>query len=163
MLQFDLSPLVGARLGVRLVFSLDEGPQQLEEVATSFLRGELRFTRIEKGILIEGEAETEIQVRCVRCLESFPLLATLEIEEIIGLSERPDVTYFITDEGWFESSPLLREQALVSIPLKALCSLDCKGMCSECGSSLNTDDCGCIREPVDLRLAVLASLLEKEE
>ena len=163
MLQFDLSPLVGARLGVRLVFSLDEGPQQLEEVATSFLRGELRFTRIEKGILVEGEAETEIQVRCVRCLESFPLLATLEIEEIIGLSKRPDVTYFITDEGWFEISPLLREQALVSIPLKALCSPDCKGICSECGSNLNTDDCGCSREPVDLRLAVLASLLEKEE
>lgn len=163
MLQFDLSPLVGARPGERLVFSLDEGPQQLEEVAASFLRGELWFTRIEKGILVEGEVETEIQVPCVRCLESFPLPAALEIEEIIGLNKHPDVTYAITDEGWFEGAPLIREQALVSIPLKALCSPDCKGICPECGSNLNTDDCGCNREPVDLRMAALASLLEEEE
>jgi uncharacterized protein len=163
MLQFDLSPLVGARPGERLVFTLDEGPQQLEEVGASFLRGDLRFTRIEKGILVEGEVKTEIQVPCVRCLEPFPLPATLEIEEIVGLSKSPSVSYSITDEGWFESSLLLREQALVSIPLKALCSPECKGMCPECGGNLNSEDCGCIQEPVDLRMAALASLLEKEE
>lgn len=163
MLQFDLSPLIGARAGERLVFTLDEEPQEFEDITVDSLRGDLTFTRVQDGILIQAKIESEIQVECDRCLESFSLPATLELEEIISISDKPDVTYSLTEEGWLDVSPLLREQAWLAIPIKALCTPDCRGLCPQCGANLNVEECDCSQEQVDPRLAVLASLLEEEQ
>jgi uncharacterized protein len=163
MLQFDLSPLVGARLGERLVFSLDEGPQRLEDISVVFLRGGLTFTRIQEGILVEGEVETQIEVECARCLVPFPFGASLELEEIIAINEQAETTFSLTDEGWFELSPLLREQAWVALPISLVCSEDCRGLCPSCGSDLNEGQCDCRQEQIDPRLAALASLLTEDQ
>ena len=160
-LQFDLSPLIGVRSGERLTFSLDEGPQRLDDIDAEFLRGTLQFTRIQDGILVEGEVETRLRAECVRCLEPFYLDATLEIEEIIGVGggRRPDITYRITDEGWFNVIPLLREQAWVVVPLKPLCRSDCRGLCPLCGVNRNVEQCNCQEETINPHFAALAAFL----
>lgn len=165
MLQFDLSPLIGARPGERLAFSLDEGPLWLEDIYVVFLRGPVRFTRVQGGILVEGEVEAEVHVECVRCLEPFSLTAALDLEEVVGLGgrPRPGVTYYVTEEGWFDLSPVLREQAWVAVPMKPLCRTDCRGLCPECGESLNVGDCGCSREQANSQWAILASLRTEEQ
>ena len=164
MSQIDLSPLIGARPGERLTFSLDEGPQWLNDIRVAFLYGSMQFTRVQGGILVEAKIETQVEVECVRCLTPFPYATTLEIEEIIGLAgrPRPGITYRITDEGWFDPSPLLREQAWVALPMKPLCRPDCRGICPECGANLNLEPCNCHEERVDPRLAVLAEFLERK-
>ncbi len=160
MLQFDLSHLIGARPGARLAFVLDEGSQQLEDIRVNFLRGRLQFTRIQGGILVESQIETEVEVPCTRCMELFPYAAVLEIEETIGFAgrPRPDITYRLTEEGWFEISPLLREQAWVALPMKPLCNPNCQGICPECGANRNLEPCRC-QEQIDPRLAVLAEFV----
>jgi len=164
MVEFDLSPLIGVRPGERLEFRLDEGPQWLEDISVAFLRGPLKFTRVQGGILVEGAVETQIDVECVRCLERFLLDVTLELEETIGLPgrPRPGITYSLTPEGRFDIAPLLREQAWVEIPIKPLCRPDCLGLCPECGQNLNRGTCDCHLEKVDPRMALLASLLTGE-
>ncbi|HEC35498.1 MAG TPA: DUF177 domain-containing protein [Anaerolineae bacterium] len=163
MLQFDLSPLIGARPGERLTFSLDEGPQRLNDIRVAFLRGRIQFTRVQGGILAEGQIETQVEVECVRCLAHFPHPAVLEVEEVIGFAgrPRPDITYRLAEEGWFNLSPLLREQAWVALPMKPLCRPSCRGLCPECGANLNVESCSCQEERVDPRMAVLAELLNK--
>jgi uncharacterized protein len=165
MLRFNLSPLIGARPGERLVFSLDEGPQQLDDIYLEFLRGSLRFTRVQRGILVEGEVDTRIRAECVRCLEPFLFDATLEVEEIIGFSGRPDrdITYTVTEEGWFMVLPLLREQAWVVVPLKPICRPECRGFCPECGTNLNLEACDCGQRQTNPHFASLASLLMDTE
>ena len=54
---------------------------------------------------------------------------------------------------------LLREDILLDLPSKYLCSPDCKGLCPKCGKNLNEGDCGCDRKEIDPRLEVLKSLL----
>ncbi len=164
MLQIDLSPLIGARPGERLTFSLDEGPQWLDDIRVAFLRGPMQFTRIQGGILVEGRIDTQVEVECIRCLVRFPYTTTFEVEEIIGFAgrPRPGITYRLTDEGWFDPLPLLREQVWVELPMKPLCRPDCRGICPECGANLNLEPCGCHEERVDPRLAVLAELFNKE-
>ncbi|MCS7281803.1 MAG: DUF177 domain-containing protein [Anaerolineae bacterium] len=164
MLQLNLSPLIGARPGERLTFILDEGPQQIEDVSVDFLRGSIQFTRVHGGILVEAWVDTRVNVECVRCLETFPYETTLEIEEVIGISSkpRPGISYHLTDEGWFDPLPLLREQILVNIPMKPLCRPDCRGICPECGANLNLEPCLCPVEHVDPRLAPLAQLLNRK-
>lgn len=165
MLQFDLSPLIGARPGERLAFPLDEGPERLRDIFVEFLRGELQFTRVQGGILVQGEIATRIQAECVRCLENFPLDAVLEVEETIALGgrPRPGMVYFVTDEGWFDPAPLLREQAWVALPMKPLCRPDCQGLCPECGANLNLGACECRRERINPHFAALASFLHPEQ
>ncbi|MBN1297720.1 DUF177 domain-containing protein, partial [bacterium] len=56
---------------------------------------------------------------------------------------------------------VIAEQIVLQIPMKTLCSDDCKGLCSRCGADLNAGTCGCDRDSVDPRLAKLKDLLEK--
>jgi uncharacterized protein len=107
--------------------------------------------------------ESQLNLECVRCLESFDHLLILELEEIVGLSgskvSPDDVPYRVSEDGWLNLTPLLREQAWVDIPMKPLCRPECKGLCPQCGASLNTENCTCERTQIDPRLASLKDLL----
>ena len=54
---------------------------------------------------------------------------------------------------------LLREYALLALPMQTFCKLDCKGLCPTCGTDLNAGDCGCQVDEDDDRFDVLKSLL----
>jgi uncharacterized protein len=90
----------------------------------------------------------------------------LDLEEtfrLSGTSSETDDTYAlygVNDDGWLDLTPLLREQAWLTIPMKPLCRSDCKGLCPLCGANLSTEPCTCDRERIDPRLAVLKDLME---
>ncbi|RLC67405.1 MAG: DUF177 domain-containing protein [Chloroflexi bacterium] len=170
MIRFDVSALTKAPLGTSLTLDIDTGPQHLSdgppEVAevldVNYLRGTMRLTRIERGLLLQGVLESQLELECVRCLEPFALTITLELEETFRLSgagQVKDGIYAVSDEGWLDLAPLLREQGWIAIPMKPLCSPDCKGLCPQCGANLNLEPCTCERTRVDPRLASLRDLL----
>jgi uncharacterized protein len=35
------------------------------------------------------------------------------------------------------------EQVYLEIPMKPLCSPECRGLCPRCGANLNTETCAC--------------------
>lgn len=39
--------------------------------------------------------------------------------------------------------PFIHENLVVSIPIRILCNDDCRGLCPQCGSNLNSGECGC--------------------
>ncbi len=39
------------------------------------------------------------------------------------------------------------EDILLGLPLKVLCSEDCKGLCPQCGTNLNIEECACKTRP----------------
>jgi uncharacterized protein len=49
----------------------------------------------------------------------------------------------------------VRSELLVQLPLKQVCRDDCKGLCSECGTNMNLDTCGCKQEALDSRWEAL--------
>ena len=56
------------------------------------------------------------------------------------------------------------ENSIIStLPIKRLCSKNCKGLCQSCGANLNKEACNCNNEDVDLRLAGLKALLDNKE
>ncbi|MCK7489366.1 MAG: DUF177 domain-containing protein [Anaerotruncus sp.] len=40
-------------------------------------------------------------------------------------------------------APHLREEIILSMPIRLLCKDDCKGICPDCGKDLNTGECIC--------------------
>jgi DUF177 domain-containing protein len=162
MIRFDVSTLIRSRLGSTLSFAMNTGPQRLTDLDVDFLRGTIRVTRVQAGLLVQGEVETQLRLGCVRCLDAFSLPTVLEIEETFRLpasKPKPELPYAVADDGWIDLAPVLREQAWVAIPIKPLCSSECKGLCPECGANLNTEPCDCDRGAVDPRWASLKELL----
>jgi len=116
-----------------------------------------------------GTLAGELELECSRCLEPFrlPIDAAFDLRyhpasENTGEGEREvrdddfSAAYYQNDE--IDLEQLMREQFELALPMKPLCSDDCKGLCPICGVNLNRETCGCDRQWEDPRLAALRSL-----
>jgi uncharacterized protein len=54
---------------------------------------------------------------------------------------------------------IVKEQVLLSVPIRSLCKSDCKGFCPTCGADRNAGECGCQPGEVDPRWAALKGLM----
>lgn len=64
------------------------------------------------------------------------------------------------DEADIDIDGVLAEQLILSLPEKLLCSKQCKGLCPQCGASLNFEKCSCVADRSDSPFAVLKQLKE---
>ena len=116
-----------------------------------------------------GRTETTLEARCSRCLEpmTVPVDAAFDLRyqphaENKGEGEREieedDLTTAFYQNDEIDLEQLMREQFYLALPMKPLCSDDCKGLCSMCGTNLNRGTCECKREFEDPRFAALKEL-----
>ncbi|MFP7755452.1 YceD family protein [Thermodesulfobacteriota bacterium B35] len=56
---------------------------------------------------------------------------------------------------------IFRQQLYLALPVKRLCTVDCRGICPCCGVDLNIATCRCSRVPVSSPFAALAALKKK--
>lgn len=129
-----------------------------DDVMLDFLRGPLRLSRNSRGILVQGTLESHVMTECGRCLTSLLHPVKLEIEELFSFPASPDTVYSIDDDGNLDLTPLLREEAILALPMGIVCEPDCAGLCPECGQNLNEGQCDCEHDDIDPRLAILAEL-----
>jgi uncharacterized protein len=76
-------------------------------------------------------------------------------ERELGTTET-EIGYY--QEGGLALEDVLREQVLLSLPARTLCSEDCKGLCPRCGRNLNEGACSCEATTADPRWGALADL-----
>ncbi len=133
-----------------------------DDVMLDFLRGTLQMSRNSRGILIRGTLETHILTECGRCLTPLLYPVALEIDELFSHPPSPETAYSVDEAGNLDLTPLLREEAILALPMGVLCSPDCAGLCPECGQNLNEGQCDCEREAIDPRLAILAELKRRD-
>lgn len=94
----------------------------------------LDITIVTHSVLIEGQAKTLIKRQCDRCL-------TLNNCTI----ENNNVCHYIpiTEEKIIDITGNIREDILVALPQRFICSKSCLGLCKYCGKNLNTNTCKC--------------------
>ena len=124
---------------------------------------------------LSGTVKTTLRLPCSRCLEPFalPVDSAFELRyqphaENAAKSgdeedeiEEDDLSTAFYENDEIDLGQLMREQFLLSLPMKPLCSDDCKGLCPICGTNLNRGACECKREWDDPRLAALKQLRTK--
>jgi uncharacterized protein len=66
-------------------------------------------------------------------------------------------------DGMLDLIELIREQFVLALPMKPLCTDACRGLCPQCGTNLNKTQCGCAPKWEDPRLAPLKSLLTRDK
>ena len=153
------------RIGENILFDLTEdfSAFDLGTEALSFsapVHVQFQLTNTNKAVLVNGTIETELKAVCGRCLEPFNYVLNLpyqdewvfqsqaseEILESALLLEKDDVD--ITER--------IFEQIVLALPMKFVCSENCRGLCLTCGANLNLTSCSCKEETVDPRFAALA-------
>ena len=148
-------------------FSIDELPE------FSLVRADIKclVTRSGDTIYIRGELVAQITQECSRCLElatipiggdfTYTLVpAKEETEENLELTvQELEICYYRGD--FIDLAPIICEQIVLQVPMKILCTEDCKGLCPRCGNNLNTGSCNCHSDVVDDRLAVLKNIKVK--
>lgn len=110
---------------------------------------------------LKGEAEALIATNCVSCLEPFQLKLHTVIDEIYGKAKElydPDDEIVVFDGEVLDIEPEVIKSLLMEIPMRVVCSPDCRGLCQGCGCNLNIKQCDCEKEAIDPRLAVLKKL-----
>lgn len=115
-------------LGHRESFTIqDEHPTLSDITLTQPLEGELIAVRVDGGIDVEIRLHAYIELECHRCLQSFEhevkARATAPFRDKPGEDEWPiERTHEISlDEP-------IRQEILVRVPVKQLCSQDCAGI-----------------------------------
>jgi uncharacterized protein len=135
---------------------------------------------------VAGTARTRLELECGRCLDPFELPfdaafelryvpepkhpvpaqagadRTAEDDDGRELGEDDLATAFYRD-GMLDVVELLREQFQLALPMKPLCSEACRGLCPECGTNRNRNECACAPAWEDPRLAPLKNLLSRSK
>jgi uncharacterized protein len=130
--------------------------------------------KVIEDIRLVGSFSTKIEAYCARCLEpvnnalkeSFDLLYrpqgvdAVEADASIGKAE--------TEIGYYQGAGLLledvlKEQILLALPVKQVCSPGCKGLCPHCGRNLNVESCNCAASLADPRWGALEDIRKKLE
>jgi uncharacterized protein len=83
-------------------------------------------------------------------------------DEEVELSEEETRTGFFTGTR-LAVGEILHEQILLALPMKALCRVDCKGLCPTCGTNLNSGDCKCPKEDFSPHMDTLLELKRRLE
>ena len=133
-----------------------------------------RVSRSGQEVRVRGRITARAEVDCDRCLKA----VTLPIEKDFDDTYVPASSYYeshtveLQDADLIQSvyenevidvDELVREQVLLALPIRALCSEECHGLCPVCGSDKNTKDCGCETVTVDPRWSALAQLKQERE
>ncbi|MBI4688861.1 MAG: DUF177 domain-containing protein [Nitrospirae bacterium] len=151
---------------------IDE-PLEIDAVKLiSLVRGELGIKKVGPEVVIEGEITAEAELECGRCLKNFtagvnvPVNVMYHPVEELNTENKHEIREDALDLGFyfgdeFDVPELLKEQIILNIPMKPLCSETCKGICPKCGIDLNVANCSCKEKDVDPRFNALKKLLAK--
>jgi uncharacterized protein len=161
-LRFNFGFLLEAKIGTSRTIELNYPAIEVEDITLSPLTGTLLVTRTSEGIYLTGSLDTATAVTCVRCLEKTQANITVSLGELLyyPAAAAPPGDLFISEDGYIDLSPLVRELSLLELPLNPVCKPDCLGLCQECGVNLNENSCDCGTDDIDPRLAKLKELLE---
>jgi uncharacterized protein len=168
-LEINVSQLMKSTIGSQREYDFDDLVDILDLGVGTRVKGQVRLTRTNRGILVQGKLSTKIPLECSRCLEVFDLPLSFELEEeyfpVIDVNsgtalEIPDDggNLVIDEHHLLELNEAVRQNALLSIPMKPLCKNNCAGICTECGANLNEKKCGCLNNKIDPRWSKLIKL-----
>ncbi|MCL2341415.1 MAG: DUF177 domain-containing protein [Proteobacteria bacterium] len=148
----------------------------LEDLPGSVVDGSLvaRCSLTRKGetkVQLQGRLHSVVIVDCDRCLAPYrqevdaglQLLFEVETDasswQVKDLEYQvPDLDTIVLDEPVIDLDDVIRQQLYLALPVKSLCSEQCRGICAGCGANRNLGGCGCADRHENSPFAVLGQL-----
>jgi uncharacterized protein len=153
IMKINVAQLLRQPVGSNRKYTIDENAD-LGDGDPSLVRGEVTLVRTDRGIWAQGLLEGKVKAVCSRCLgmfdypiglriqeEFFPTLDPLRVGQMSPLEAVGDLT--IDENHTLDLAETVRQQGVLSMPMKPLCRPDCAGLCPSCGHDLNQGSCSC--------------------
>jgi len=156
--QFDDFP-------AHAVIEASEGEiQPFDELVTQVGRTilSLSLQKAETEYFCQGTVSADVRVQCSRCAREVELDLEGVTDFIIrtqpadedddgGASDNEDYIYAQSKGETADVTDLVRQALILALPMKPLCSEDCKGICPVCRVNLNDRTCSCVKKQTDPR------------
>jgi len=116
-----------------------------------------------KVFKVQGKVSGKAELHCALCLEPFSLPFEAPYEEIFrpaGTEASPEEEAHALEGKSLDLLETIRLNILLELPMRAICSPGCRGLCQSCGVNLNVAPCGCREQVPDSPFAALQGLLE---
>lgn len=135
---------------------------------TGLIQGDFSAVREYDHVRVTGRLSVPVSLSCSRCLVDYDSF----VDTSFTLFFRKDAGVKYEDQDDIELGELdllsstyqgdeidltheIEEQVAMEIPLKPLCSDDCKGLCHSCGTDLNASQCSCSNETTNFKFSAL--------
>ena len=174
---YNVAQLMKAAPGTALTAELDDSDElELKDGEARLagpVTGRVRLHRTNQGIYVDGTVHVPVAWECDRCLKpvvetvTFPLreqyYPTIDVNTGAPVDPLDDELAFPIDHNHLlDLREAIRQNLVLALPDRALCSEDCKGLCAQCGKDLNEGPCDCQPEVADDRFATLRELLAEQ-
>ena len=89
------------------------------------------FQKQQETVWVDVGVTGEMEQVCARCLEHFGQ----------SYGGRFMLDYEVEDKQMLDITDDVRQEILLSYPVRTLCREDCRGLCPQCGTNLNERSC----------------------
>ncbi len=120
------------------ILELDDDEVHFQQPVEYDLRAQVQGD----AVLVTGRLWTTATLRCGRCLRSFE--QPVAVEQFVVHQE-------LGGEDFVDLTPQVREDIILELPQRSLCSEDCRGLCPRCGVDRNQETCQCETAASDRR------------
>lgn len=121
------------------------------------ITGEIK--NIGSALKITLKIDGEYTSYCDRCGCDISANICGELEEdITSSNEDVDSEMFVISSHVLDISGAVDSLLYSSLPMRNLCSEECKGLCPKCGTDLNKSECNCDTTRYDPRFAIFRKL-----
>lgn len=171
--RFNVSQLLREPVGSVRRYEISVPRMGLDnDLTMTDLRGPVKLMRTGRGILVTGSLEADVLLDCSRCLEEYATHLGFELEEEflqtvnvvsgegLEIAEADSDMLTLDADHTLDLTDVIRQSALLALPMQPLCQPDCAGLCPQCGANLNVEQCHCQPENLDARWVKLGELLE---
>ena len=161
--RINVGFIIHEEVGFAQEIPFDLEKVKIEDLELRNLTGFVTIGRTPQGLVVQGNFEAETTLECVRCLKEFNYPLKWKFTELYAFTPKSvsESELLVPDDAQIDLAPLIREYALLEIPIKPLHDPDCKGLCIECGQDLNIKDCGHSQDKDDSPFATLKDLLDE--
>ena len=152
--------------GSSLSFNEDLDLSEIETLLEKPIRDKVKIKgsfQNRSGIVsVSYSLETMLYASCARCSEPIEQALSESYEHILAseLQDDDNDDFILIENYEINLKDLAESDLLLSLPIRFLCSEDCKGLCSVCGINLNKGQCSCVKETANSPLSMLNSLLK---
>lgn len=168
-MKYDLTNFLG---GEEYAYKLDGEIHNIPALDSGHILDPIKYEG--KIYKVDGSFELQIHIEytyedeCNRCLNpTTSVITTVLSGKLItnkgkynDEDESEDIIFY--EDNQLNLEEYIWSQVVSSLPMKTLCSYDCKGLCPTCGINLNNQSCDCMGYTIDPRLEKLKELFSKK-
>lgn len=161
-MKVDISDIIRIN-GASLKLEFEEIPINGRELAEGYIidcpvgfTGAL--TNMGGGILeLDGRLKASYKTACYRCLKEIGGHIDIKINDCFanGTKTAEEMDAYCFEGKLIDLDKVLEDNIILNLPMKEVCSAQCRGLCQICGTNLNEAPCSCRVDSVNPQMEAL--------